>query len=38
MRKYTLVDKVTEPGPVGLCGTAPLWTICWTTYVDGTTC
>ena len=32
MGKYKLVDRATEPGPVGLCGTAPLWTTCRTIY------
>jgi hypothetical protein len=30
--KAGVLDKSLEPGPVGLCGTAPLWTTCRTTY------
>ena len=27
-----VLDKSLELGPVGICGTAPLWTTCRTTY------
>ena len=34
--KVGVLVMASEPGTVGLCGPALLWTTCWTTYVDGT--